>query len=252
MVKKYIVIIIVLFEACQPKDNRIVILAKYPDGKMKTSVQYFHLNDTLKYSLKEYFQNGELYHEATVNDGTFIGRKIKYFGNRLVAQIDSLFVPQVIGSKNWTGMVTRFYSNGVISQRYLVKNGKMNGIFQNYKDDGIISKEYEVIDDTIKNGIYTEYHSNGVRSYQTTYILGEHHGMEYYFNLSGDTTEYVMYRDGENKFPYKKWLKGGVFLIGNYSNKQETKAKWLWINKTGIILKTKDVYNPKHEFPLPE
>ncbi len=149
-------------------------------------------------------------------------------------------------------MATRFYPNGTISQRYLVKLGKMNGLFQNYKENGIISKEYEVIDDSIKNGSYTEYHSNGIKSYQTTYLLGKPEGMEYYFNSSGDTTEYGMFSHDKYKFPYKKWLKKGEVLFGNYSNKEETMVKWQWFSSTGAELKTKTSFSPKHDFALPE
>lgn len=250
--KKYIEILLILFGGCQNNNNhREVILAKYPDGKTRTSIQYFNLKDTSKYFINVYFNNGDLFQKATINDGAYIGKKVTYFQNQSVAQIDSLFAPQVIGNKNWTGMVTRFYPNGVISQRYLVKKGKMDGLFQNYKENGIISKEYQVID-TLKNGPYTEYHPNGVKAYQTTYFLGKRQGMEYYFNLSGDTTEYGIYWDGKYKFPYKKWLKNGTVLVGNYTNKNETKVKWRWISDTGVELKTKTVYSKKHEFPIPE
>lgn len=96
--KKYLVIMAILLCACQ--NHKSVILAKYPDGKIKTSIQYYDPNDTTKYSVKEYLQNGDLYHEASVSDGAFIGKKVKFYHNLKPAQIDSLFTPQIIGDKN--------------------------------------------------------------------------------------------------------------------------------------------------------
>jgi antitoxin component YwqK of YwqJK toxin-antitoxin module len=252
MIKRLLVTIWLFSEACQNIERKNKIMQRYPDGNTKTLITYFNANDTTKFLVKEFLENGSLYHEATVNNGEFIGKKIKYYQDKTVAQIDSLFVPESVGSKNWTGMVIRFYPTGVMSQRYFVKNGEMTGLFQNYKKDGIISKEYEVSGDSIKNGSYTEYHSNGVKSYQTTYAFGKHQGMEYYFDLSGDTTEYGLFMDGHYKFPYKKWLKNGMVLIGNYSNPQETQVIWLWIDKSGRKVKTKTVYSAKHEFSIPK
>jgi antitoxin component YwqK of YwqJK toxin-antitoxin module len=251
MLKKNIFILIILFGGCKSNNNKEVIVARYQDGKTRTSIQYYDLTDTSKYFIKVYFNNGDLLQNARVDSGAYIGKKVTYFQNHKVSQVDSLFAPQIIGDKKWTGMVTRFYPNGSISQRYLVKDGKMDGLFQNYKENGIISKEYQVID-TIKNGSYTEYHENGVKSYQTTYLLGKRQGMEYYFNLSGDTIEYGMFWDGKYKFPYKKWLTNGIALVGNYINEQETKVKWEWVDSSGAVLKTKNVYSQKHEFHIPE
>jgi antitoxin component YwqK of YwqJK toxin-antitoxin module len=249
--KKYLLILVVFLGSCRNKNDRVVILEKYPDGKTRTSIQYDNLKDTSQCSINVYFDNGNLFQTGTINKSKYIGRKITYYQNKNVYQIDTLFTPQLIGNKSWNGLVTRFYPNGNISQRYVVKNGKMDGLFQNYTENGIISKEYQVID-SLKNGIYTQYHSNGIRAYQTFYLMGKHQGMEYYFDSSGDTTECGLYWDGKYKFPYKKWLKNGIILTANYSNRQETEVKWRWIANKGIVVKTKTVYSSKHEFPIPD
>jgi antitoxin component YwqK of YwqJK toxin-antitoxin module len=249
--KKEILILILCFAGCQNNSHREVILVKYPDGKIRTLKQYIDPQDTSKYYINVYFDNGNLFQKATISNDAYIDKNVTYFKNHSVYQVDSLLDPQIVGNKNWNGVVTGFYPNGNISQHYFVKKGKMEGVFQNYKENGIISKEYEVID-TIKNGFYIEYHSNGVKAYQTTNVMGIQNGMEYYFNLLGDRTEYGMYSNGNYKFPYKKWLKNRVVLIGNYSNKEGTKVKWQWIDHSGVVLKTKTDYCIKHEFSIPE
>jgi antitoxin component YwqK of YwqJK toxin-antitoxin module len=193
---KILISLLLIIASCQNIKTKRVITATYDDGKIRSVREYPNNRDTLTYKIFIFYKSGKILQLAEVKEGYYIGKKVMYFENQNIAQVDSFFLPQLGNDPNWNGQVTRFYENGKISQRYAVKNGRVNGVFENYNSSGIISKEYQEID-TLKNGIYNEYFNNGIKSYQAYYINGQKSGMEYYFNETGDTIEYGLIEDNQ-------------------------------------------------------
>jgi antitoxin component YwqK of YwqJK toxin-antitoxin module len=242
-------LVLILF-SCNPNKTKEIIVARYKNGNIKILNKYPDSKDTSTYISKVYFANGNLAQTVEFRNSMFVNKKITYFKNQNIYQIDSLYFPQSRENGNWSGQVTRYYANGNIAQQYFVKNSKTEGLFKNYNDSGKIWEEFEVID-TIKNGVFTAYYDNGKKSYQTYYVMGKHTGMEYHFKKSGDTLDYGLYQDDKYRFPYKLWLKNGNTLVGNYFNKSETEVKWDWYDSSGRKVKTQIGHSFKGHFSVP-
>ena len=68
-------------------------------------------------------------------------------------------------------ILLRYNENGTLSQRFCVKSGSFNGVSKHYNSNGVLVKEYYLIDDCIKDGEYKEFYENGnvlMRNYADT------------------------------------------------------------------------------------
>ena len=70
------------------------------------------------------------------------------------------------------GECINYYKSGAISTKFIVENGKKNGEFTKYREDGLISLHTYFKDDKI-DGIHTEFLKDGDICVQTEYICGE-------------------------------------------------------------------------------
>jgi len=138
--------LILIFFSCNGTAKKTRVVERFEDGNIKIMNEYLDPRDTSNYLSNVYFHNGTLHQTVEFKHGMFINKKVTYFENKNIYQIDSLYTPQKRNDKNWTGEVTRYFSNGKIAQRYKILNGKMSGLFQNFNDSGLIWNEYEVID----------------------------------------------------------------------------------------------------------
>lgn len=79
---------------------------------------------------------------------------------------------------------TRFYPNGQKEIEYELRNGKRNGLFQQWYATGEkwIVENYK---DDIKNGDFTIYYSNGNINYTGEYLEGRPTGTWIFYDESG-------------------------------------------------------------------
>src|SRR5665213_2319673 len=110
--KKYLSLGVIVFISCHMDNSKKLVVARYEDGKIRTIREYKKTNHTSVYKKLVYLRNGKLFQTALVEKGCYIGNKATFFENQRISQIDSLFYPQKVGSKDWSGQVTRFYANG--------------------------------------------------------------------------------------------------------------------------------------------
>ena len=146
----------------------------------------------------------------------------------------------------------RYNENGSISQQFIVAGGSLNGLSRHYNGNGVLVKEYYLINDSIKEGDYKEYFENGRILRQATYHMDTLVGTEYIFKENGDTAKYYSHYRGNPDLPYKKWLDNGNILLGNYSPKTSKYVVWKWYDKSGKELRTKIVHPSKNGFVTPE
>ena len=212
-------------------------IKKYPDGTIWEEKKYQNNGDTLNYDIMEYYNNGIVYKEAMVRSGKYVEKKISYYPNGKIKQIDSLLAPCNLGVKMCDEVLIHYYLNGRMADRRFIQNGKFNGLAQVYDSStGYLIKQYEVVDDSLKTGFYKEYQENGVIGYIAFYKNDTLVQNEYFFDEKGDTLKYFYHTNGIIDLPYKKWLSNGRVLMGNYS-KDKKKAIWVWYDSKGKELK---------------
>ena len=190
--------------------------------------------------------------EATIKNGEYVGEKITYFHNGKIYQIDSMSQPCRMDVNACDGVLIRFNENGTISQHFTIKNGYFNGVSQHYDGHGKLVKEYYLLNDSIKDGMYKEFYDNGKTSRLASYRNDTLIGYEYFFKENGDTIKYYNHYKGDLDFPYKKWLDNGHILLGNYGDKTSKYVVWKWYDKTGKEIKTKILRPSKIGFVTPE
>lgn len=233
----------VLLMSCKNELKKII--TKYPNGNTRSVLEYSDSQDTLNFSIKNYYPDGGIQSEAVVANGKYVGEKIIYFENGKIYQIDSLSEPCERPTRVWNGVLIRFNKNGTLSQRYTVKNGHFNGLSKHFDANGILIKEYYLKNDSIKDGEYKEFWSNGKVSFATNFKNDTIADFQCFFNENGDTIKYHRVHNGLISFPYKEWLPDGRTLIGNHEENPRPIIIWKWFDKNGKEIRSKIVSQTK-------
>ncbi len=236
--------------SCKTEPKKIVY--RYPNGDPETEIYYPDQADTTFFSIFKFHENGKIAIEATIEKGKYVGQKISYYHDGQIMQIDSLSKPCDTTQNECDGSLIRYFENGKISQRYIVKNNIFNGLSQHYLRNGMLVKEYELKNGMTKNGFYREFHDNGKVSFSCIYQNDTIVGFGYYFNKNGDTMKYHNHYDGIISFPYKKWLDNGNILYGDYTENSENSVLWQWFDQNGKQLKSKIANSKVEGFVAPE
>ena len=205
--------ILVLLFSC--KSDMQKTMAKFRNGSPAVVYYYPNKADTSHFVVKYYFQNGRIEKEATLQKGKFVGKKITYFPNGKIYQVDSLSMPCDTNAYACDGTLVRYNENGTLSQRFVIAHGAFNGLSKHYDNNGILVKEYELLNDSIKDGSYKEFYKNGKPYFTTTFKNNIPAGFPCIFDSNGDSLEFFNFDKGVLHFPYKRWLENGQILVGS-------------------------------------
>ena len=238
-----------LLISCKNEEKKII--KTYSNGNTSSVMEYPDDRDTLNFSIKNYYPDGMIKSEAVVVNGKYVGKKIIYFENGKIYQIDSLLQPCERPTQVWDGTLIRFNKNGTLSQRFTVRDGHFNGLSQHFDGNGILIKEYYLKNDTIKDGEYKEFWDNGKVSFKTNFKNDTVADFQVFFNKDGDSVKYHRVHNGMISFPYKEWLRDGQTLIGSYDEKPKPIIRWKWFDKNGKEIRTKTV-SPNKEIVVPQ
>jgi antitoxin component YwqK of YwqJK toxin-antitoxin module len=229
----------ILLWSCKSAGNRIT--ERFPNGKPEVVHEMADRDDTLNYTLKVYYPDGQVKRVAQVVNGMYVGIITSYFGSGKIYEIDSLTAPCRTDLGNVDGNLTRYYENGNLCQKFSVKNGHFNGMSFHYDNKGTLAKMYTLLDDSIKNGIYKEFYDDGRVLRLATFHMDTLVGNEYIFKENGDTLKYYAHYQGQMDFPYKIWLDDGRTVYGVRVG--EVKVCWTWYDKNGHVMK-KQIESP--------
>ncbi len=243
-------VLFIFLISCKNENKRII--AKFPNGIPSVTIEYFDISDTSSYTINSFYRNGSIRQKAIIKNGNFVGPAITYYPDGRISEIDSIYETRKMSRNNWDGIAIRFYKNGKISERFVIKNAERNGLSQHYDTHGILVKEYSLIHDSVKNGIYTEFYSDGKVFLKDTYKNGIPVGFEYIFSEKGDTLKYSAFYEGSESFPIKKWLGNGTVLEGDFLDKEGNAVIWKWYNHNGKEIKRKISYPIKGQYISPE
>lgn len=163
----------------------------------------------------EYHENGKKKFEGQTIMSDFIGVKINYDIEGNICQVDSLY--DKCNNKNCCcdGVVTKFYSNGKIKEKFINRLG-------------------------LVNGDYKSYHSNGQIEVHGQFENDKEEGLFQYWYENGDLRKKVNYDNGLIHGEIVEYYKNKYNIHGNYVNGKE-EGSWTYIDSLGNVLRT-DIY----------
>jgi antitoxin component YwqK of YwqJK toxin-antitoxin module len=249
--KKSIPFLLIIFTLFSCKNPKAKIIETYATGKPFVVFDYPDYNDKSVFTIKVFYQNGNIHRTLPVKSGQFILAITNYSPSGRINQIDSLLTPCDTTTRACDAFRTIYYENGKLAEIYNLRGGKYNGLSRHYDLNGILVKEYYLTNDSIKNGMYRENDRNGKLDFSGFYANDTLTGYSYYFNPNGDTIKYHYNENGQPSPPYKKWLKDGRILTGNYTSKEKNRVVWNWY-KNGVKVKTKIIIPGKEYIVVPE
>lgn len=232
--KKFHYLLLVLLTAC----TRTEIKERYKNGHKKEVWIYPYSGNNKEHTVILYYPTGERSFQASVENDHFIGKRISYYQNGKVHQIDSSYTPCPVDveKRNNSGIVKVFTETGWLTKiSYYQPHERCTS--EEYDSNGVIKKKYEYAHHKI-NGYYIEYLDSGTARFEGTMVDDTLTGFGVFFDENGDTSKTVWYQNNQISLPYKKWLKDGITLEG-YFSKDTTEVTWVWENKEGIIIKRK-------------
>jgi antitoxin component YwqK of YwqJK toxin-antitoxin module len=252
MDKILLIIFTVFFVAsCSSEADLIQLKDTYPNGNPKREFIYRHKDDSLNFTIKEYYPNGRPSFSATVENGMFLGKKISYYKNGNLKEVDSLNHPCKLDYCCCDGIVTKYKPNGQLDHSFEIRDGAANGLVTLYDDStGKVDIIYTYENDR-KNGSYTSFYPSG-----KVYSKGTHRNdslvdYQYFFKENGDTLKFHYTFNGKMDFPYKKWLDNGQVLTGRYSHDYD-EVTYIWYSKDGNEIKRQVVKSRNKNWAIPD
>lgn len=243
------IILFLLGISCTRKGKKVV--DRYRDGNVFAVCVYPDTEDTTTFELLNYYPDGKIFKEGEIKNDEYVGNKVSYYESGKISQIDSLFYPQARHDPKWNGILTRYNQNGTLSQQFFVKNGLFNGPCYQYGSNGVLIKEYNLIEDSVKDGLYEEFYDNGKVSLKFNYTKNVLNGIAYFFDTTGDTIKYYYFKNNLLSYPYKRWLKDGQTIIGEFEDSVRKRVVWKWYDKNGEVLKQQKGFGIKEGYYIP-
>jgi antitoxin component YwqK of YwqJK toxin-antitoxin module len=133
--------------------------------------------------IEEYYENGSLKCKYTLRIGEKHGLLRTW---RKVKDQDSFIKYKECFYQNGklNGIYTRWFDNGNIAEKYTYKDGKFDGLNQVYYYNGQIQTENTYKDNKL-DGIYKIWYDNGQLEEESTYKNGQQKGMYKLWDKNG-------------------------------------------------------------------
>ena len=161
----------------------------YENGVLKTKIQYNSLGE--KHGMcKLYHTNSNIHMISTFINGKQYGILNEYYIEDGSIIMNSTFI-----NDEPDGLVTLWFKGRKTSE-YSFTNGKKNGLYRNWHQNGKLYKEYTYINDKI-HGLFRTWYDNGKLQEQVNYINGEMDGEYLFYSGNGVLMKKIVYNSGE-------------------------------------------------------
>jgi antitoxin component YwqK of YwqJK toxin-antitoxin module len=170
-------------------------------------------------------------------------------GNKTVYYDDGTTISAEYNLKNGNlhGPLKVYYQNGNIKKTGTYLNGKENGLFREYNEDGIIYVEY-FMKDGVKNGAFKSFYNNGHIKSEGSCINGKENGSFREYTENGDlqatytelNAEYngllTVYENGKisKKVNYLNGIKEGAYTELNYGDNDSLFLEYSGVYNNGM------------------
>ena len=245
----YYLLIHILFSSCNSTHE--VTTSSYSNGNPKTQKIYHNKYNKSNFILLCYYETSEVELKATVKDNKFIGERITFYKNGIMKEIDSIALPCESNIFSCDGKITTFDSLGKISEFWYYKNGSEDGLLYGFRVNGKVDYISTYVAGK-KHGIEKVNYESGNLEAISNYINDTIVDCIYFFKENGDTLKYYNHVKGKMAFPYKKWLENSIILYGNYLDKSNSKALWVWYDENYRELKRLIKVQSEGGFVAPE
>ena len=127
--------------------------------------------------------------------------------------------------------------------RGYIENGKFNGPFKIYRDDGILSKEGNYLNGEYE-GLITNYNNQNLFS-EENYTNGVKNGEFKSYSFDGELRSFEYYINGEKNGEFVEYWEGGTSkIITNYLNDKK-EGKFFQYQKNGLLVEESNYKNDK-------
>jgi antitoxin component YwqK of YwqJK toxin-antitoxin module len=180
------ILILIFFFSCKTEYRKVI--DSYSYGKIKEEFVYPDKKDTSKYTILDYFKNGKISFQGTVENGKFVGAKLSYYDNGSLKQVDSIINTCDLDFCCCDGKVFKYYSNGKLDQTFENRNGVTNGLVTLYYSDSsgildMIGTFKNGKSNGLSKGFYKSGKLHSIAMYKDDSLINIH-----YFKENGDTT----------------------------------------------------------------
>ena len=117
------------------------------------------------------------------------------------------------------GVETNFYIDGKVFSRENYKNGKRDGDYTLYYENGKLRIANHI------HGLLKLYNEDGKLTTESNYREGEIHGLSKIYNENGVLIEQIAYKNGKKNGEYIKW-----YSVGEYEETLPLLSKEFYIN----------------------
>ena len=202
----------------------------------KDAVEYMatYKNDKIEGVLKEYYSNGTLYKETNFKNHQKKGIERTYNADGLkIAEVNYL-------NDELNGAYTTYHNNGNVEQESVLENGYYTGnsISYHYNNEVAIKRTYN--SNGKLDGVYQEYADDGKLWYEYDYSNGKINSFKYY-NKNGEVLSEGRKRGGDLDFTAYS-PNGLLFITGIYDSRDGKKGNWKYYDGTTGYLKNEGKY----------
>lgn len=82
-----------------------------------------------------------------------------------------------------------FYINGTLKEKKRVQNGKLVGLYEKYREDGLLKKRFFSLMNGNLEGVYEEFYDNGLIKERTDYKNGKKEGFQKFYYKNNQVKE---------------------------------------------------------------
>lgn len=117
----------------------------------------------------------------------------------------------------FTGYAVRFYANDSLKEKTGFLNGKKQGVYNVWFENGVLKLESNYNQNTLE-GTYKAWWNNGVLASETNYVKGKKQGVEQKWFSNGELSKKSNLLEGKEDGLQQAWLENGKLYV-NYEAK---------------------------------
>ena len=135
-----------------------------------------------------------------------------------------------------TEVIKTYYENGNLKKKYTLVNGKREGLYQYWDENGYKLLETSYLNGK-ENGLNREWHLNGKIWWEATFVNGKIEGIQQEWWENGQKMIECTFVAGKREGLYQRWdIDGSIIEISFFINDEEIEFKVLAKEQLNIFM----------------